>query len=69
MRNTEATFELPHAKRLRTKGMCDKCIELDRNIEHYRDIASRITDQAMLRGIEVLIERAKARKAALHPEQ
>jgi hypothetical protein len=32
--------------------MRDKCVELDRNIEHYRDIASKITDQAMLRGIE-----------------
>jgi hypothetical protein len=49
--------------------MCEKCVELDRNIEHYRSIASTIADQAMLRGIEVLIERAKARKADLHAEQ
>jgi hypothetical protein len=49
--------------------MCEKCAELDGKIEHYRDIASRITDEAMIRGINVLIERAKARKAALHPEQ
>jgi hypothetical protein len=49
--------------------MCDRCVELDRNIEHYRDIASKITDQAMLRGIKVLIERANAKKAELHPEQ
>jgi hypothetical protein len=32
-------------------------------------MASRITDQAMLDGIKELIERAKAQKAALHPEQ
>jgi hypothetical protein len=49
--------------------MCDKCVELDGNIEHYCDIASKITDQAMLRGIEVLIERANAKKAELHPVQ
>jgi hypothetical protein len=49
--------------------MCEKCVELDRNIEHYRSIASTITDLAMLRGIDVLIERAKVRKADLHPEQ
>ena len=49
--------------------MCEKCVELDRNIEHYRSIASTITEQAMLRGIEVLIERAKARKADLHAGQ
>ena len=49
--------------------MCDKCVELDRKIEHYRHLSSRITDQPMLDGIEELIERAEAQKAALHPEQ
>ncbi len=43
--------------------MCEKCLEIDGKIEHYRSIASKIADQAMLRGIEVLIRRAKA-----HPE-
>ena len=54
---------------MRDKEMCEKCVDLDRNIEHYRSIATKITDEAMLRGIEVLIERANAQKAALHPEQ
>jgi hypothetical protein len=50
--------------------MCEKCVELDGKIEHYRDIALlRMTDEAMLRGIKVLIARAKAQKAVLHPEQ
>ena len=49
--------------------MCEKCVELDGKIEHYRDIALRMTDEAMLRGINVLIERAKAHKEALHPVQ
>ena len=49
--------------------MCDKCVELDGKIEHYRGIASRNTDEAMIRGIKVLIERAKAQKEALHPVQ
>jgi hypothetical protein len=53
----------------RDHGMCEKCVELDGKIEHYRDIALRMTDEAMIRGIKVLIERAKAQKAALHPEQ
>jgi hypothetical protein len=39
--------------------MCDKCIELDGKIEHYRRIASRTTDQAMLDGIKELIERGE----------
>ena len=49
--------------------MCEKCAELDSKIEHYQRMASRITDQAMLDGIEELIERMKAQKAAFHPEQ
>jgi hypothetical protein len=49
--------------------MCEKCDELDGKIEHYQGIASRITDEAMLQGIQVLIERAKAQKAKLHPER
>ena len=49
--------------------MCEKCVELDGKIEHYQRMASRNTDQAMLDGIKELIERAKAQKVALHPEQ
>jgi hypothetical protein len=50
-------------------AMCDKCVEIDSKIEHYQRMASRITDQAMLDGIKELIERMKAQKAVLHPEQ
>jgi hypothetical protein len=50
-------------------AMCEKCVELDKKIEHYRHMASRITDQPMLDGIKELTERLQAQKAALHPEQ
>jgi hypothetical protein len=49
--------------------MCEKCVELDSKIEHYRFMASRITDQSILDGIKQLIERMQDQKAALHPEQ
>jgi hypothetical protein len=49
--------------------MCEQCVEIDKKIEHYQSMASRITDPAMLDGIKELIERAKAQKAALHPEE
>jgi hypothetical protein len=50
--------------------MCDKCVELDGKIAHYLGIAStRTTDEDTIRGINVLIARAKAQKAVLHPEQ
>jgi hypothetical protein len=48
--------------------MCEKCVELDSKIEHYRALASRVTDQPILDGIKHLIERIQAQKAALHPE-
>jgi hypothetical protein len=50
-------------------AMCDKCAEIDGKIEHYQQLSSRITDQATLDGIKQLIERMKAQKTALHPEQ
>ena len=49
--------------------MCEKCVELDGKIEHYRVLTSRITDQPILDGIKELIEQMQAQKLALHPEQ
>ena len=54
---------------MRNKGMCEKCVELDKKIAHSQLLASRFTDQAMLDGIKELTEQAKGQKAALHPEQ
>jgi beta-phosphoglucomutase-like phosphatase (HAD superfamily) len=50
-------------------AMCEKCAELDSKIEHYRFMASRITDQPLLDGIKELIEQMQAQKVALLPEQ
>lgn len=49
--------------------MCEKCDEIDQQIEHYRMLSRRITDQLTLSGIALLIERYEARKRELHPEQ
>jgi hypothetical protein len=49
--------------------MCDKCAEIDGKIAHYRRLSSAIFDQPTLDGIKQLIERMKAQKAALHPEE
>jgi hypothetical protein len=51
------------------KWMCEKCVELDEKIEHYRRLSSGITDQATLEGIKKLIGQMQAQKAALHPER
>jgi hypothetical protein len=49
--------------------MCDKCAEIDDKISHFRRMLPLITDQPILDGIKQLIEKLKAQKAALHPEQ
>jgi hypothetical protein len=48
--------------------MCEQCVEIDKKIEHYRFMASRMTDQAMLDGIKQLTADLRTQKAALHPE-
>jgi hypothetical protein len=48
--------------------MCDKCVEIDGKIAHYRWIASQIKDQLTLDGIKKLISELESKKAALHPE-
>ena len=49
--------------------MCDKCIELDKKIEHYRQLAERVRDPLLTEGVGQLIEGMEAQKAALHPER
>jgi hypothetical protein len=49
--------------------MCEKCAELDKKTEHYRSMASRITDQPVLDGIAGLIEQIQAQKLTLHPKE
>jgi hypothetical protein len=48
--------------------MCDKCIELDRKINRYRQITERVLDPLLTEGVGKLIEQVEAEKAALHPE-
>jgi len=49
--------------------MCEKCIEIDKKIEHYRVIASHTTDEPLLDGIKKLIEGMQTQKDVLHSEQ
>ena len=49
--------------------MCEKCIELDKKIEHYRQLAERVRDPLLTEGVGQLIEEIEAQKAAFHPER
>jgi hypothetical protein len=49
--------------------MCDKCDELDVRIDHYRKLATAITDRLTLDGIADRIKEMEAEKVQLHPVQ
>ena len=46
--------------------MCDKCIQFDDKIAHYRQMATRITDPLTLDGIAGLIKELANAKGTLH---
>jgi hypothetical protein len=52
----------------RTAWMCEKCIELDAKIEHYRQLAYGINDPRTDTALHVLIDQLQAQKTALHAE-
>jgi len=49
--------------------MCEKCVEIDEKIAHYRLLAPMITDPATTAGILRLIDDMSAQKLALHPDK
>ena len=46
----------------------DKCVEIDRKIWHFKDLAKRLQDQQTLDGIAAMIAELEAQKVDLHPE-
>ena len=50
-------------------GMCEKCVELERKIEHYERIRLSIGDQVTVDRIKELVAKMKAQKAEFHPEK
>jgi hypothetical protein len=48
--------------------MCDKCVEVDKKIEHYRRILLSMGDPLTVDRIKSLIADLQAQKATLHPE-
>jgi len=55
--------------RMRGLGMCEKCVEIDRKIDHYRWLATYINDERTAKGINELIQQHEAEKRAMHPEK
>jgi hypothetical protein len=47
--------------------MCEKCNEIDKTIERYRNVQRTILDQVTVDRAKELISDLQAQKAALHP--
>jgi hypothetical protein len=59
---------MPPLPALGRQAMCDKCIDIDKNIERYRNVQRSILDQNTLDRAKEMIAELEAQKKALHPE-
>ena len=48
--------------------MCDKCVALDKKIDHYEQMLISIGDRVTVERLKALIADLQAQKVALHPE-
>jgi len=48
--------------------MCEKCDEIDKTIERYRQVQRTILDQVTVDRAKEMVTELEAQKAALHPE-
>ena len=48
--------------------MCEKCDEIDKRIERYRQVERTILDQVTVDRAQEMVAELEAQKAALHPE-
>ena len=49
--------------------MCEKCVAIDRKIEHYERLCLSITDQITIERIKEVVTEMKAQKTKFHPDQ
>jgi hypothetical protein len=48
--------------------MCEKCIEIDREIARYRRLKAQVVDAQASLAADLLIAKLEAKKEALHPK-
>jgi hypothetical protein len=48
--------------------MCEKCVEIDTQLERYRKLAPQVMDAQTAAAIQNLIQACEAEKRKLHPE-
>ena len=53
---------------MRGGDMCNKCKSIDADLDRYRLLKARLTDQQTVEGIAKLIDKLEQQKKALHPQ-
>ena len=48
------------------QAMCWKCDQIDKEIEHYRGLSVRVTDEGSVKSLDILIAQLEAEKESLH---
>ena len=50
-------------------AMCHQCVEIDKQIAHFKELARSVGNPQTVRSIDILIAKMEAKKDALHPER
>jgi hypothetical protein len=48
--------------------MCWRCAEIDKEIDHYRCLCTRVADEGSIKSLHIPIEELKVEKARVHIE-
>jgi hypothetical protein len=46
--------------------MCWKCQEIDKEIEHYRGLSARVSDERSVKSLDILIAKLEGAKKVVH---
>jgi hypothetical protein len=48
------------------QAMCWKCVQIDKEMEHYRGLSTRVSDERSVKCLDILIEKLEGEKKELH---
>jgi hypothetical protein len=49
--------------------MCCKCVEINKKIARFQDLARQVGDPKTVKSIDIMIAELEERKDALHPDR
>lgn len=49
--------------------MCWRCTEIDKEIDHYRCLFTRVLDEGSIKSLHILIDKLEAEKIQIHTDR